>query len=73
MSYYGGNNDARAGEMILEAVQAFDDEIDYSQYDLDNNGNIDNVFVIYAGYGEGRLRRPQYRVASCFRILQRVL
>lgn len=58
MSYYGGNNDARAGEMILEAVQAFDDEIDYSQYDLDDNGNIDNVFVIYAGYGEADYDDP---------------
>ena len=57
MSYYGGTDpllgeDAHAGEMIIEAAQALDDQIDFSKYDLDNDGNIDNVFAIYAGYGE---------------------
>ncbi len=57
MSYYGtdrGNNiDLRAQEMTIEAVQLLNedkgDEIDFSQYDQDNDGNIDFVFIYYAG------------------------
>jgi len=56
MKYYGGNdiygNDANAAEMIAEAVQLADSDIDYSQYDMDNNGEVDNVYVFYAGFGE---------------------
>ncbi len=55
-AYYGGNGfwgiDARAGEMISDAVAALDDEIDYRDYDLDGDTFIDNVFVFYAGQGE---------------------
>lgn len=55
-SYYGGNdyggNDQRSAQMILEACQILDDQIDYTLYDTDGNGEIDNVFVFYAGRGE---------------------
>ncbi len=56
-AYYGahtssGGNDARAAEMIRDACQLLDDEIDYSQYDTDGNGYVDNVYVFYAGNGE---------------------
>jgi len=56
MSYYGGNNeygnDQRPGEMIAEACQAVDDDVDFSLYDWDGDGEVDQVFVVYAGYGE---------------------
>ena len=56
MAYYGGNDyygsDLRPEEMAIEACQALDPEVDFSQYDCDGDGLIDNVFVIYAGYGE---------------------
>lgn len=56
MSYYGGNdwygNDERPEEMVIEACQLLDSQIDFSQYDRDNDGYIDNVFVFYAGQGE---------------------
>ncbi|MBD5201912.1 MAG: M6 family metalloprotease domain-containing protein [Bacteroides sp.] len=56
MSYYGGNglygSDLHPEEMAIEACTALDPEVDFSQYDCDNDGLIDNVFVIYAGYGE---------------------
>lgn len=55
VSYYGGNTtygDARPEEMIIEACQLVDDEIDFSLYDNDKNGEIDNVYVFYAGEGE---------------------
>ena len=54
--YYGRNDyrgrDPRAYEMIIDACQLLDEEVDFSQYDRDGNGFIDNVFVFYAGEGE---------------------
>ncbi|MDE5784930.1 MAG: hypothetical protein K2H98_00195, partial [Duncaniella sp.] len=56
MAYYGGNDtygsDLHPEEMAIEACKALDPEVDFSQYDCDGDGLIDNVFVIYAGYGE---------------------
>lgn len=54
-SYYGTNSpysDALAHEMIIDACEELDDEIDFSLYDFDNDGIVDNVYVIYAGLGE---------------------
>ena len=55
MSYYGGNSgsyDRAPEEMIIEACQKLDDEIDFTEYDRNHDGQIDNVYVFYAGYGE---------------------
>ncbi len=52
MKYYGGNNDAKASQMIVDACKGLDNEIDFSKYDLNGDGEVDNVFVFYAGYGE---------------------
>lgn len=55
-AYYGENvggmTDVRGTDMIIEACQLADAEVDFSQYDYNNDGYIDNVFVFYAGYGE---------------------
>lgn len=55
-SYYGGNdsrgNDIRPEMMVIEACQALDATVDFSQYDRDGDGFIDNVFIFYAGRGE---------------------
>lgn len=56
-SYYGGNasngEDLRAGEMVAEACQcAATQGIDFSKYDWDGDGEVDQVFVLYAGKGE---------------------
>lgn len=56
-SYYGGNtstgDDLRAGEMVAEACQwAATQGVDFSQYDWDGDGEVDQVFVLYAGKGE---------------------
>ena len=55
--YYGGNTgsstSAHAGQMIVEACNLVEDQgVDFAQYDTDNDGNIDNVFVYYAGHNE---------------------
>lgn len=56
MAYYGGNDkngqDKNPAAMIVEACMKLDPEVDFSQYDRDDDDNIDNVFVFYAGKGE---------------------
>lgn len=55
-SFYGRNDwvgdDINAHIMISESCELLDDEIDFSNYDYDNDGTVDLVFVLYAGYGE---------------------
>lgn len=54
--YYGENNsqgdDKRPDEMIVEACQQADAEVDFADYDWDGDGEVDQVFVVYAGKGE---------------------
>lgn len=56
MAYYGGNdssgNDLRPAQMAKEACQLVDSEVNFADYDWDGDGYVDQVFVIYAGYGE---------------------
>lgn len=56
MAYYGGNDmrgqDKNPAQMVVDACKLLDDEIDFSQYDLDKDGAVDNIYVFYAGYGE---------------------
>lgn len=57
-SYYGADdtfkgNDYNAGYMISDACQkAQNMGVDFSKYDYDNDGSVDMVYVIYAGYGQ---------------------
>lgn len=56
MAYYGANDiygaDVRPHEMAIEACEQLDPDVDFSQYDRDGDGFIDNVFIYYAGRGE---------------------
>jgi len=54
-AYYGANissKDGRPRDMIKHACEAANADVDFKKYDADANGNVDNVFVIYAGYNE---------------------
>lgn len=51
MSYYSANDDAKAYEMVVEACRALDKDVDFSVYDRDDDGWVDNVYLFYAGYG----------------------
>ncbi len=56
-SYYGRNNswtgaDEHPEQMVIHACQLLDDEVDFSLYDADDDGIIDNIYVFYAGTGE---------------------
>ena len=58
MSYYGASsnmgNDVRPNEMVVDACNIAHDElgVDFSQYDYNNDGEVDFVFILYAGYGQ---------------------
>lgn len=55
-AYYGKNsndNDVRAGQMVAEAcLWAHEHGTNFSKYDWDGDGEVDQVFVLYAGHGE---------------------
>ena len=54
-SYYGSNrngDDAKSPEMILECCQLVDSLVNFNDYDWDEDGIVEEVFVLYAGYGE---------------------
>ena len=61
VSYYGAKgkygqgytyNDYNWSLGLREALRKLDDDVDFSKYDYDNDGKIDNIFFFYAGYGE---------------------
>lgn len=56
LEYYGGNdmsnNDKNPAYMILEACRLANDQVDFKDYDWDGDGEVDQVYIIYAGYGE---------------------
>ena len=54
-SYYAGSNGTDyAYKMIQEACKLVDEQydVDFTQYDNDGDGEVDFVFVFYAGYGQ---------------------
>lgn len=53
MSYYAGENGhEHCGEMAMEACRLVDDYVDFSQYDWDGDGMVNQVFLIYAGHSQ---------------------
>lgn len=69
MAYYGapsaaGANDSHPAEMIRDACQLLDDEIDFREYDLDGDGYIDNVYLFYPGYSQARRCQCEYDMAA---------
>jgi M6 family metalloprotease-like protein len=56
MAFYGNNdssgNDTNPRQMVIDACKAASANVDFSQYDTDNDGLVDNVFIYYAGYNE---------------------
>lgn len=55
-SYYGSNdysgNDKRPEEALIDGCRLLDEDIDFSRYDSDGDGEVDMVLMYYAGYGE---------------------
>ena len=61
LSYYGKNNnngdDSYPATMVAEAVQQIDPEVDFSQYDWDRDGVVEQIFVVHSGYDEAQNTR----------------
>ena len=56
-TYYGENNDghdqrSRVIELLKFALVAADSVVDYHKYDWDEDNEVDQVFMLYAGKGE---------------------
>lgn len=54
-TYYGSDDegqDFRMGEAIKEACELVDDEVDFSEYDTNGDGYVDNIYFFYAGGGQ---------------------
>lgn len=58
-TYYGGPSPIMGGtdhigEFITEAINKADEkcDIDWKKYDWDDDGEVEQVFVLYAGYGQ---------------------
>lgn len=57
-SYYGENDpesndsDKHPASMVIEALLLADSQVDYSDYDWDGDGEVEQVYVVYAGKGE---------------------
>lgn len=57
MEYYGKDlgeegYDAHPGEMVAEACKLIDDQVNFANYDWDGDGEVENIYVIYAGYAQ---------------------
>lgn len=56
MAAYGANDiygeDVAPDQMVADACRLADGQIDFSRYDMDNDGYVDNVYVFYAGQAE---------------------
>jgi len=50
--YYGNDEEKNISEMVIEACKGVQDSIDFSRYDWDDDGEAEEVFVLYAGYGQ---------------------
>ena len=51
---YGNRSDKGLGRMVEQAILKAGDEIDWSKYDNDGDGEADVCIVVYAGVGEAQ-------------------
>ena len=55
-AYYGENDaqgyDKRPEVAVRDALLKLDAQIDFTRYDSDQDGEVDLVYMVYAGYGE---------------------
>lgn len=56
LAYYGGTNsnggDEEFDKLITDACRLMDDSLDFANYDANNDGYADLVYVVYSGYGQ---------------------
>jgi M6 family metalloprotease-like protein len=58
MAYYGKNQgnytDVNIRTLIKWAMRTADNDVNYADYDWDGDKEVDQVFIVYAGYGEAQ-------------------
>lgn len=58
LSYYGANDskgdDMYPATMFSEAVEKLDRQIDFSKYDWDEDGEVEQIYIIHSGYDEAQ-------------------
>lgn len=59
MSSYGapsasGSHDTNPYQMVMDAIKKANADVDFSKYDWDGDGEVDQIFVVYAGHGEAQ-------------------
>lgn len=64
LSYYGertdSKNDANPVKMVTEAIDAAAADVNYANYDWDDDGEVDQIFLICAGYSEAEGANPKF-------------
>lgn len=74
-SYYGQNTgvnkDRYPGTFVAEACIAAAPEVDFSRFDMDGDGYVDNVFVFYPGEDEAQCSadHPEYMWSHSYNLL----
>lgn len=67
-SYYGSNGswnkDSDLGTMVTEALNLVADSVNWADYDWNGDGEADQVFLLYAGYGEAQYG-PSWTIWPC--------
>lgn len=55
-TYYGGSSndgsDEPVDELVKEACRSVNSQVNFADYDWDGDGEVDQVFVLYAGQGQ---------------------
>lgn len=51
-AYFGNNDDQMVGKLVHDACVAVDDSVDFSRYDWDHDGEVEQVYVLYSGQGQ---------------------
>ena len=58
-TYANGEFDQNPAELIVEACEAASKEVNFKDYDWNDDGEVEQVYVVYAGYGEADSHDPE--------------
>jgi M6 family metalloprotease-like protein len=52
MAYYGNNTNGNVNALMVEAINKANPSVNFADYDNDGNGEVDGVYILFAGKGE---------------------
>ncbi len=52
MAYYGNNTNGNGNALMVEAINKANSSVNFADYDNDGNGEVDGVYILFAGKGE---------------------